>query len=912
MPDNIWPAVDTFLWRARFRAGRTFVRRATVGLPRRAAGRLVTWLPAAVSAALILGGLALAVDGKGLVGTAADLSVNVAASVVVGAAAVVTFVVTARRQALRRLLAVQRVTSGAGTDRPTDRVRQAGAIAAQLTDVGQSGSIVIEASAGSGRTSFLRQLVTVLSERGVVAIELDEADLTGASVVQAATERFGRLMAHAGVDAPLLRTMELLAKQRRIVVLVDGLDCRVHLSRRSSAAEAIRRRLDELSAAHLAHVAVIGANATPPEALAARIRLAPISHTALLSLVTRGAAPSRTTDGLLRRIGSDLRHLRLSLHTLRAAAADMWGDDADDEALLRTFAARIDTDGPTALLLRRLPAGVAAPAVLARRSTTPEPVAVVAWAALDRVVEHLLVHDTSQASWSDLVDGLDWSRVDGFLLGVIELERRSIVQRQERDSDQVIRFLDPELRELVVGIRLAGSVAAFRHSVARGGPAFTGELLERTAAADDGTREAVWRAGCEAAVRSGLLSAVGDAARALNSFGVSPPELSVDLLGELWEAADDAERSMFVNRLPGVLPTTTMDYLWSRLRAPLFNRTGHGLRRDIARALQSRGEAAWRRLGPQWEEAVRAAESGGLAWRDRRGPVWRRHGNALASLGWILPAVTIVVEGDEAVRVVDLLRRFAETTVPGGDLIDDGRADLGLEISLAEGCKDAAHVVMQSGRRLPDEVWTTAVRTVRAGRAWVSRLVALQACVLGAAAEPARISLVRHLLDEGSADGHPVTRDYSRLLADVVRTGGGDLGPDVYRSVWPDDTDALATAGNELDDGAARVLAVTTIVLNLLEARLRVAEPDQTGTRLRVGALTNDALPGCLVSRLLAHGADTGRCGCELGLCGSELRMRSLRPMSRPFAHRCLTGGDAKRTGYDRALDVHLGRIVRS
>ncbi|WP_203688211.1 ATP-binding protein [Catellatospora coxensis] len=769
---------------------------------------------------------------------------------------------------------------------------------------------MIEAPAGSGRTTFLRQLVDILSDEGVVAIELNEWDLSGTAVVQAATDAFRRLMARAGVDAPLVRTMELLARRREIVVLVDGIDSSPHAARRATAVDTTRRRLEELGAARLAHVVIVDANSTPPELLRSRLRLTPIGSDALARLVAGTAAVA--LEGFhtpSRRLGSQLAHLRLGLHTLRAMADEVRQAARDEEALLVALHEHIAADGPTALLMRRLHAVGLLP------QTSPGPGIddrSMAGETLGQILEFLLLGDGTQVPWTEVVARLDWSRIDEFMLGLAELERKVIVERREHAGDLVIRFLDPELRELAVGMRLAMSRNAFRHSGARGGGAFAGELIQRTLMADGiAERDLVWRQAYEVALRNGYLSAMGDADRAIRALGEEPPMLTAGQLERLWEKADDFDRTMYVNRLPQVLTAIALDLLWSRLRSPLFNRTSHELRRDIAAAICGRGDLAWRRLHQSWEKHVRAAESGDLAWQGRRGAVWGEHGNAAASLCWILPTVAVTATGGVAAKVQRLLDRLVAATVPGGDLATNGRPDLGIEISLAEGLKDAAHHAMSASRLLPDPVWSSIALTAAAATSWVSRLLALQAALLATAGDPARRDAFSVLVAQQVDDRHPITASYARLLRDFVGLGHEPLSRHVYAVVWVDDTDALAAAGDDLDDRAARTLAAVTLVLNLVEARLRVIEAGQTGTQLRVRALSADAVPGCLRSRVMAYGAESGRCGCDLGLCGPELSIRAVRRVSEPFAHRCLAGRPDDLLIYDGALDVHLRRLIR-
>jgi hypothetical protein len=873
------------------RIGRTFSR------------DYVSLILTGVAAVLILAGILTAVRASGWTSTLSDLAVNVAASALVAAAAFLAFVGRSRLSAARRIRAAQRAAVRAVGGREPDRLKQAEAVAAQITSRADPGHVLIEAPAGSGRSTFLQTVRAVLVNRGVITVAITEWDLVDVTVTQAAAAEFQRLLAEGGIGGPLQRTMEFLASRRQAVVLIDGLDASPHAARRTSAVEVVRQRVEELSVAHLPFVAIINPGSTPDESAGSRIQLPPVVPPALprlLGIRVDSADQSRVIADA-RRLAAELPHLSVSLHTIREAGRALRNMGSQDRTLLADLRYNLVAHGPVVYLLGVL-RSVGFPA-----ASTPEAAA----ASLRRLVELMLLNDSFDVPWSLATAHGDWNAVDSMLRGVIELEGHAIVRRVDRRGDVYVRFLDPELRELAVGAVLARSGVVFAYSRMRSRTAFAGELIHRMLAAAD-RREAagIMATASRTAADAGFLSAMEDARTAIHVLAPAIAPVDPLPLPEFWSQADDGDRALFVRRLQDIPPSYTL-FLWSRLERPYFAETAHALRRTIARALGRHGAVTWPRLAERWTALVGAAESGGLAWRNRRDRSWQTSGNSVASLCWILPTLTLTAPGDDAPTVHDLLERLTDSVVPGGDLTDDGRADPGIEISLAEGCKDAAYFASTEGLPGTDSVWSVTEKIATEGKSWVSRFLALQAAGLMVTAQPGQRRKYLRLARRLTAERHQLIRRYSQYLSSeiLLRTLSG---ADVFEAIWSDDTDALAYAGDGLSDEAARSLAEITILLNLVEARLRMPEDGNEGARLRVQALTADTLPDCMTSPVLALGAETLLCRCPLALCNPALQNRNLRQISSPFAHRCLYNSPALPRGEHGALDVHLRRLRRA
>jgi hypothetical protein len=283
-----------------------------------------------------------------------------------------------------------------------------------------------------------------------------------------------------------------------------------------------------------------------------------------------------------------------------------------------------------------------------------------------------------------------------------------------------------------------------------------------------------------------------------------------------------------------------------------------------------------------------------------------------------MPTVALTAAGDP--RPGTALRRLTAAVVPGGGPEQEARPDVGIEISLAEGCKDAGSSAIVNGLAVPPDVWYSIETLATVGRSWISRMVALQAAALAAAADPARCGPARALCAAAARRGeHPLVRRYATILASMLAGPTDALPSAAYRYIWPDDTEALDAAGGELIDEAAIVLATTTIVLNLGESRLRTPGDRRNALHSRIRILVDVNLPTCIRRPLAAYTAEATACRCPFQLCGPDFNIRTVvRPISRIFAYRCLSALPPPwRRPWHRslargAIRFHLRRVIRS
>jgi len=207
-------------------------------------------------------------------------------------------------------------------------------------------------------------------------------------------------------------------------------------------------------------------------------------------------------------------------------------------------------------------------------------------------------------------------------------------------------------------------------------------------------------------------------------------------------------------------------------------------------------------------------------------------------------------------------------------------SDIGIEISLAEGFKIAGADVA-AGDAEPDAWWYEEARSFfDDAKSWVSGSVLLQAHALAdrGGAEATRFAerTVR------SADRHPFVRETAALVLRAL-----ELDPqrvDRLQYVWSNDVQALDDGGLELAPETHRLLALSTLLINLAE---RALAANVDGAAERDLALTSPKLPRCFCRA--THTATMFDYGCDCGfnVCGPEARVRAgHRIFSRAFVKR--------------------------
>jgi len=288
-------------------------------------------------------------------------------------------------------------------------------------------------------------------------------------------------------------------------------------------------------------------------------------------------------------------------------------------------------------------------------------------------------------------------------------------------------------------------------------------------------------------------------------------------------------------------------------------------------------------------------------------PRWREVGVPLASLSWTLPALVTNLSGPEVEEGRSLLGR-AMRAVMGADAPDGILPDPGLEISLSEGFKMAsAEAALGPHGQTPP--WKPeATELLANARSWVSRQVLQQSMALCGWGEfdPPLHSEARE---------HPFVREAMVLAR---RTDAQPSGLRPHREIWLDDVEALQDGGFTLSPEAHRLLALSTLLINLCEglaARavkgLREGKADHSKAlewegdlEARVKALTSRQLPRCFTSQWHTKNLTTGTCVCDFRLCGRATPgSDGHRKFSRAFAERAQrTAGERRALGRERAF----------
>ncbi|MFC7480345.1 hypothetical protein ACFQX7_10285 [Luedemannella flava] len=463
-------------------------------------------------------------------------------------------------------------------------------------------------------------------------------------------------------------------------------------------------------------------------------------------------------------------------------------------------------------------------------------------------------------------------------------------------SDPELRFAHPDWLAFAgaVGLRLdpdawAGLLTAGAPSATTG--ALTAALvLEGTDAASFVAVLRDLKRGETGDVTLDMITAV---VVALQHLGVrpryGPPEVAA--LDRAWRAATDQARLQFVAAAEA--HPALVRYFWGQVVPPRFQVNSYRLRRAVCARLAGMGPVAWRQLADPWRALVTGADGADLSAVARLTKTdWVRVGLPLASAGWILPSLADHLTGADQRACLALIERVREIfTAPYGP-------DPGLEISLAEGFKFAS-VARGVAAQATEPPWLDEARALLGvARSWTSEQVLCQAMALAAADGFAFAA--RH----AARDTHPFVREAVALAARARReaaTTASSREWTITRDIWFDDVAALEDGGFHLSPEAHRLLALSTLLIDLAEgsqdlaarahatdgAPDRVSAEVRDGVRARELALTANTLPRCFVSSAHAATMLDVDCDCAFDLCGAKMRGPvGHRQISKAFARR--------------------------
>ncbi|OBI00009.1 hypothetical protein [Mycobacterium sp. E2733] len=868
-------------------------------------------------AALLLAGFWWSVAESGLVSTVENVLLNVLAAAIVAVAALALFIGLTRFDVFRRLNAYQSATLKPLGRLTGKRPNQARAIVARLQDDRQAGSVFLDAPTVDAGESFIADLLHQLVAAEIVALVIPP-ELVSGDFRTAVSREFEGLLRRAGIsNVSFERTLKRLAARRKIAVVIKRLDSAPQIGGHEQTRSLLRRRADELASSGYPFIAVINPASLSEDGPYERVSITPVEY---VDIDFEPDATGGADEPMVRKAAMALQRSGLQ--------RDIIFSDPS-RAQIKGATERLIENGVVhfgcALLTTALPgAGIGAPSDCEVR-------------ILRLLIARLLI---SGGEVADLLDLYADVRNDGLfdvVLAVERLEERKVLRRWHIDGKTMIGFIDPGIGEIAIGWWLAKQREQYVLSAKRTDLCVAAEIYQRTvdADADPAERLARWSAALNRmaghkSARARVLTICNLAFGAILADGVLEVGHDVGWLSPAWDASDLQHRCEFVNQIASNQISSTAPFLWSRVVDEEYAKSPHMLRRSICRVLGYNGLESWNALGSAWRQLVPQGDVLGESMTasgrplDERGQV-----NFLGSLCWVLPSVVVTAPGEPC--AVSLLEKLTALAVPPDDVLESHGAsppDPGLEISLAEGFKDACFLCFAEGTPVPDRVMDPLRTLLLGGRSWASRLIALQGRFVACALKPKLAKCILHECEDRENDPseHPLVKRYARLLTGPLNQfTQPDTQVKVSEYVWADDIEALSEAGGELGHDAALILASFAMLLNFSGAREKLGigtDDEQNGRWARQLGLTKSELPPCLSTAAGARRSTKSACQrdgrCEFKLCGPDIRNDDpetvRRPFSRAFAYRCLAAsasdGSVDDAKADRAIKTHLRRLT--
>ena len=515
--------------------------------------------------------------------------------------------------------------------------------------------------------------------------------------------------------------------------------------------------------------------------------------------------------------------------------------------------------------------------------------------------------------WQDVTRDMDHESFLRFSAGVASLTRKGVLAEVGDASDPQLVFTNREWLVLAGALGMGVDGRQWTNLLSPGAPPATLEALVEALVLPRSAQTLLDKPVLDVLrelrgddlrdVSLDMITSVIAAVQTFRPLRVGEEELGI--LTSAWRVASDASRLLFLNT---IAPNAVLaSFLWEQVVPPQFQANSFRVRRAIAVSLAQMGETAWVALAQRWENLVDVARKTDLSPMSRLTPRWRQVGIPLASMSWTLPALVTNLSGPEGEEGLSLLGRTMRAVtgadVPGGVLPDPG-----LEISLSEGFKMASAAAVLRPRAQSPPWKAEAAELLANARSWVSRQVLQQSIALCGWAE----------LD---APSHRQAREHPFVREAMVLSRRTDAHPSrshPHREIWLDDVEALQDGGFTLSPEAHRLLALSTLLINLCEglaARavkgLRQGTAGNKETRewkgdleARVMALTSRHLPRCFTSPWHTKRLTTGTCKCDFHLCGRATPgSDGHRKFSRAFAERAQrTAGERRALGRERAF----------
>jgi hypothetical protein len=654
--------------------------------------------------------------------------------------------------------------------------------------------VVVVGEAGAGKTTFLLELIRLLSQLGSVPVL---APLRGASppvdLRELAQKEFLRRIdpfVRSRTDAE--RVWRRLLAEGSVVVLADGLDEVAPSSTRQERDYVIRSALATARNDRLSVVITSRPEAVPAGAAISQFELSDIEEDEALSYL-RASVHLRSNDGeeRLREIVSVGRVTRIPFYlnvisslyraerldrvsgssrdAVLVSLLDEWTELVEDDSFLEDVELEQD-----------------------RRRAIVEELEAVAYAmTLASAPDCTLSHVTTVLEEIEGDGAPERADLDLAVEGAARLE---LIRAFSGEEDTTIRFNHAISQAYLTSRFLRRAPGAWRALVERTASTEMRDALLMWCAGGEGRQEATEV--CEVLVHKAkslhddrALALLSSAAEISSCVGLEAfDRIAGEDVTALWQAASPRARVAAVRRLDG----RTDAWSYQRLHDATRDRS-YRVRWNAALAIVDGGASAAKALWPTFDELLAYGHS-----QDASG--WgKEQMHDLSVLGWILPALSARADDggndvDEGVRrLVELARR---------------ELPLGTDASLAQGFKLAAALNPKAS------VLSAAYELVDHCRFWYARVIVLQAICAASVGDPDGRD--RGLAFMGTrrahADEHPFVRETAYLCEKAIRRPS-----DASRYLWEDESSVIARSGAGLSGDTAALLADLVVLLNLTE-----------------------------------------------------------------------------------------------
>ncbi|GLZ31379.1 hypothetical protein Lesp02_35670 [Lentzea sp. NBRC 105346] len=868
-------------------------------MPARSRTSLAVTITVSAVGLLVLAGIASRVVHRGWRDALEDLSINVAATFAVAVLGYLIFFFRVRNAVPRQsLVTAQRDASSLFTKDlaelpvPHERESLAKALVADFVRGGYSRSTLIGGEPGSGRSAFLVLLADELARSRVLAIPVRAIELTGGSTIaQIARNRFHLRMSAAGVDdREADRMWSSLIGNGRLALVIDDLEKLNVTASGPHRRVDIASRLQELQDAGIPFFAALPRRLFPPGSTTNKVLLSTLGPDGMAKylaerLTALGVLPSEGHFRVLTPMftGSQASREPAQLRMSLAFAASAQGRG---EEILAAFTEPRRLRRETGWL-----AGVCGVAL-----GKPPLESSAEHDCLAQVGRLALIQASESVRWSQVVRGLSDERHERLLLGRAALEQREVIVIRQDHGSEVVVFRSPAVQAFAAGIGVPlTETATWSSALSRDPSEFVLGALAVSAMVLAGSSVAdVFHAvrPAKSAHHLEILTALYDGFAAAGATDTLAADVN-ELLREVWPTGNRDDHLAFVRAVDIRNSPELQRFLWHELLPPRMARNSFRLRRELCFQLADGGDAVWETLHDHWQRICHDAFTVDLSPVFRKEAAWRSLAVGLAHMAWILPMLAERCTDSAAVQ--ELLLTVAKGVMPpyeGYRRGDEDVPDVGLEISLAEGVKIAAVSSWHRHGHVPEYRVELLLRILGHARSWLSRMLAVQALGLSIGrTEPARLASITSRI-AADRDEHPFVRAAARLVL-----AAGSSSEKLVSAVWLDDAEAVTSGSGVLSQEAYRLLAASTLLVNMCEKRAGNlgARTDSSGQRIidrrgqeiRVEVLNGRELPRCMRTFRGGRSMYVNACGCDLGLCGEPTNgLRGPRHFDASFLYR--------------------------